>query len=204
MSATVESTLRVDPAESTGNAKAVSYRLEPRASRCTVQAFAEGLLASFGHNPRFNAGDLSGEVRMEEGNLASASLDLVIKSASLRVADDLSEKDRVEIERMMHDEVLETSRYSEIVFKGRAASVDRIYEGVHKVTITGQLSLHGTTRGYTLEAQVRLVDNGIRAEGETQLRQSDFGIKRVSVAAGTLKVKDEVKLSFNIVATEES
>ena len=200
MTATAETTLPVDAAESTGETKTVSYRIDPGASRLTLQAFAEGLFSAFGHNPRFNAGDLSGEVRMEEGDLASASLDLIVKAGSLRVVDDLSEKDRVEIERMMHDEVLETSRYPEIVFKGKTASIDRIYEGFYRVKINGQLSLHGVTREHTLETQVRLVENGLRAEGDTQLRQSDYAIKRASVAAGTLKVKDEVKLAFNIVA----
>jgi polyisoprenoid-binding protein YceI len=141
---------------------------------------------------------------MEEGNLASAFLDLVVKSGSLQVADDVSEKDRSEIERMMHDDVLESSRYPEITFKGQAAGIDRIYEGFYKIKITGQLSLHGSDREHTIETQVRLLENGLRAEGETQLRQSDYDITRVSVAAGTLKVKDEVKLSFNIVATAES
>jgi polyisoprenoid-binding protein YceI len=187
----------VKPADET---KPVTYRIDPKQSRFSVQAFAEGLFSAFGHDPRFNAGDLSGEVQMEEGNLASAALDLSVKAASLRVADDVSEKDRAEIERMMHDDVLESSRYPEIIFQGQAAAVDRIYEGFYRVKITGQLSLHGTTREHAIDTQVRLVENGLRAEGETQLRQSDYGIKRVSVAGGTLKVKDEVKLSFNIVA----
>ena len=200
MSATVETTLPGEAAQPAGETKTISYRIDPSASRFTVQAFAEGLFSAFGHNPRFNAEELSGEVRMEDGNLDSATLELLVKAGSLRVADDLSEKDRREIEHTMRDEVLETSRYSEIVFKGQAAKADRIYEGFYRVKITGQLSLHGTKGEHTIETQVRLVEKGLRAEGETQLRQSDFGIKRVSVAAGTLKVKDEVKLSFNIVA----
>jgi polyisoprenoid-binding protein YceI len=200
MTATPDTTLTIEAAEPTGATKTISYRIDPRASRFTVQAFAEGLFSAFGHNPRFNAADLSGEVRMAEGNLASASLDFIVNAGSLRVADDLSEKDRVEIERMMHDDVLETSRYPEIVFKGQAAGMDRIYEGFYKVKIVGRLSLHGMTREHAIETQVRLVENGLRAEGETELRQSDYGIKPVSVAAGTLKVKDEVKLSFNIVS----
>jgi polyisoprenoid-binding protein YceI len=204
MSATAETTLPGDVAQPTGEAKTISYRIDPSASRFTVQAFAEGLFSAFGHNPRFDTGELSGAVRMDQGDLATATLELLVKAASLRLADDLSEKDRVEIERVMHDEVLETSRYSEIIFQGQTESADRIYEGFYRVKIAGQLSLHGATRAHTIETQVRLLENGLRAEGESQLRQSDFGIKRVSVAGGTLKVKDEVKLAFNIVATAES
>jgi polyisoprenoid-binding protein YceI len=189
-------------AEATGATNTVNYLIDPKQSRFTVQAFAEGLFSAFGHDPRFNAADLSGEVQMEEGNLASAALDLSVKAGSLGASDDLSEKDRLEMERTMRDEVLEVARYPEIVFKGRAAAVDRIYEGFYRVKITGQLSLHGTTREHTIDTQVRLLESGLRAEGDTRLRQSDYGIKRVSVAGGTLRVKDEVKLSFNVVAAE--
>jgi polyisoprenoid-binding protein YceI len=204
MSAPIADTAPTDIGQPAGDTKRIAYRIDPKQSRFTVQAFAEGLFSAFGHDPRFNAGDVGGEVRMEEGNLASAALDLSVKAASLRVTDDVSEKDRLEMERMMHDEVLESSRYPEIIFKGQAAAVDRIYEGFYRVKITGQLSLHGTTREHAIDTQVRVMDNGLRAEGETQLRQTNWGIKRVSVAGGTLKVKDEVKLSFNIVATAES
>jgi len=44
------------------------------------------------------------------------------------------------------------------------------------------------------------MDDVLRAFGHFSLRQTDFGIKLVSVAAGGLKVKDEVSGSFDIVA----
>ena len=40
----------------------------------------------------------------------------------------------------------------------------------------------------------------LQAEGQFALRQTDYGIKPVTVAGGTIKVKDELKFSFNIVA----
>jgi hypothetical protein len=49
---------------------------------------------------------------------------------------------------------------------------------------------------------VRVYPNGdtLRAQGEATLRLTDFRIEPVSVAGGMLKVKDEVKLTFDIVA----
>jgi hypothetical protein len=35
------------------------------------------------------------------------------------------------------------------------------------------------------------------------VRQTDFGIKLVSVAGGALKVKDELQCAFDIVAREQ-
>ena len=40
----------------------------------------------------------------------------------------------------------------------------------------------------------------ITASGQFVVRQSDYGIKPVSIAGGTLKLKDEIELSFDIVA----
>jgi polyisoprenoid-binding protein YceI len=184
----------------TAEGAAITYRVNPRESRFTVQAFAEGLFSAFGHNPRLKAGDFSGEVQFHPDSLESSSLRFSVQADSLAVSDDISEKDRREIERMMKEEVLETSRFPEIVFQSQSVTADRIYEGFYRVQINGQLSLHGATRNYLLDTQVRLMEDGLRAEGESTLRQNDFGIKRVSVAGGTLKVKDEVKLSFLIVA----
>ena len=35
------------------------------------------------------------------------------------------------------------------------------------------------------------------------MRQSSFGIKLVSVAGGTLKIKDDVKVTFDLVARKK-
>lgn len=176
------------------------YEIKARDSRFTVQAFAEGLFSAFGHNPKLNAREISGEVHLDRADLAQSTLNLSVKADSLKVADDVSEKDRKEIERMMKEDVLESSRFPDITFRSKSVSANRIYEGFYRVKISGELTLHGVTREHLIDSQVRLMENSLRAEGESTLRQSDYGIKRVSVAGGTLKVKDEVKLSFLIVA----
>jgi len=179
---------------------ATSYKIAGAASRFMVQAFAEGLLSAFGHNPRFNANEISGTVTVPGDDLNNATVEILVRADSLRLVDDVSENDRQEIYRTMHEHVLETARYPEIRFKGKTVAADRIYEGFFRVKLAGLLLLHGVSREHSLEAQVRLLESGLRAEGETQLRQSNYGVKRVSVAAGTLKVKDEVKVSFSIEA----
>ncbi len=180
---------------------AVTYTVSPRGSRFTVQAFAEGLFSAFGHNPKLNATEFAGQVQFQPEHLETALLQFRVKADSLQVADQISDKDRREIERMMKDEVLETTRFPEIVFVSTSVSADRIYEGFYRVKIGGELSLHGVARAHSIEAQVRVMDDRVRVEGESVLRQGDYGIKRVSVVGGTLKVKDEVKLSFDITAT---
>jgi hypothetical protein len=43
----------------------------------------------------------------------------------------------------------------------------------------------------------------LRAYGEFSILQSNYGIPLVSVAGGTLKLKDELKFTFDIVARKQ-
>jgi len=52
-----------------------------------------------------------------------------------------------------------------------------------------------------MDAAKTLAPDRLRASGELTLRQTDYGIELVSVAGGALKVKDEVKVSFDLIAS---
>ena len=71
-------------------------------------------------------------------------------------------------------------------------------EGRYQVNVSGDLSLHGVTRSLTVPAQLAILGDEFRASGEVSLSQTNFGIQPVSVAGGTLTLKDELKFSFNI------
>jgi hypothetical protein len=43
----------------------------------------------------------------------------------------------------------------------------------------------------------------LRATGDFPLRQSDYEIRPVTAAGGTIKLKDELKLSFDISARKQ-
>lgn len=182
----------------------VRYKLDAARSRFTVQAFAAGLLAGFGHNPTIGIRDFTGEVQFAPGTLADASLRFEARATSLAVLDGMKEKDKREIENTMHDEVLETAKYPEIVFQSTSIMPTRIIEGRYKARIIGDLTMHGVTRnGLWLMAQLTLNGDELRAQGDFTLQQSAFNIKLVSVAAGTLKLKDELKFTFALLGQRE-
>lgn len=182
----------------------VSYNIDLGQSRFTVQAFATGLLSGFGHNPTIAIRDFAGEIRFAPGTFADASFRLEINANSLEVIDDVKDKDRREIEEMMHGQVLETSTYPEVVFQSTSITATRIIEGRYKIRIIGDLTLHGVTRnGIWIQTQVTIAEESLRAKGDFRLKQSDFKIKPVSVAAGALKLKDELKFDFEIVAQKD-
>lgn len=182
----------------------VQYKLDAGQSRFTVQAFAKGLLAGFGHNPVIGIRDFSGEAQFPPGSLADASLRMVVDAHSLTVLDDVKEKDRREIEQTMFNDALEIATYPEIVFESAQVTATRVAEGRYKVRIIGDLSLHGVTReGLWIAANLTLEGDTLRAQGDFTLKQTDYKIKPVSVAAGALKLKDELKFTFDLIGRLE-
>ena len=177
------------------------YRLDAGQSRFTVQAFAGGLLSSFGHDPVIAIRDFDGEAECAPDTLEAAKLSVKVNADSLAVTDDVKEKDRLEIEQMMREQVLETRRFPEVVFESTSITASRLSGGRYRVRVIGDLTLHGVTgRNLWIQAEVTPSEEGLRAQGEFTLRQTDYQIKPVSVAGGTLKVRNELKFSFDVVA----
>ena len=184
-------------------APADRYVIDSRASRFTVQAFATGLLSRMGHNPIIGIRDFNGEMQFNPDKLEATSFRLVIKAASLSVQNDISDKDLREIERLMNQEVLETTKFPEIVYEATGISVSKMTDMLCSATLNGKLTLHGVTRNQTIVVRVALLGSMLRASGDFSLEQTDYNIKLVSVAGGALKLKDELKFSFEMVARKQ-
>ena len=179
------------------------YVVDARSSRFTVQAFATGILSAMGHNPRIGIRTFSGEVDFNAEAVQASGFRLSMKSSSLGVLDDISDKDRRDMEQMMNEQVLESSRYPDIVYDAPSVKITRIESALYSALLSGTLSFHGVTRDQSVSARIAAFDEMIRASGEFSLNQSDYGIKPISVAGGAMKVKDELKFSFEMVARKQ-
>jgi hypothetical protein len=69
--------------------------------------------------------------------------------------------------------------------------------------VEGDLSLHGATRRLAVPARVGFTGHTLHAFGEFALKQTDYRIKLVAVAGGVIKVRDELKFSFDLVARRQ-
>jgi polyisoprenoid-binding protein YceI len=182
---------------------ALKYLIDVGRSRFNVRVFATGLLSLLGHSPTIAIREYSGQLNFPPESLEDASLDLIVKAGSLAVQDEISDKDRAEIERKMREEVLEVARFPEITFESRKVSGVQLGEGFYAVKIEGELSVHGCTRRQIFSAQLTAGEETLHAYGEVSLRQSDFNIVPVSFAGGALKLKDELKFSFDFIARKQ-
>lgn len=176
------------------------FAIDARRSRFIVQAFATGLLSAVGHNPTIGIRTLSGEVDFDPDEPETAGLRLTIQAASIEVLDDIRDRDRSEIERITKADVLEVARHPQITYQSSNVAVSKLGDALYSATVNGKLSFHGVTRDQTIVA--RIMDSGevLRASGDFTLKQSDFQIKPVTVAGGALKLKDELKFTFEIIA----
>lgn len=189
--------------ETTESGVRQQYVADTGASQFTGQVVAGGLLSAFGHNPTIAIRDFAAEAEVNLEDIEKSSLRVTIQAAALTVKDDISDKDRREIERTMHKDILESPSYPEIVYECSNVSATKIAEGQYSVTLNGDLTMHGVTCSQNVPARLVVDDDSLRAFGNFSLRQTDYELKLASVASGALKVMDEIKFSFNILARKK-
>jgi polyisoprenoid-binding protein YceI len=182
------------------SANSARYKIDAEQSQFRVKAFAGGFLSAFAHDHNISIREFNGETEFTFGSVQPASLQMTIKAGSLEVIDKISAKDKQKIESTMRDEVLEISKFPEIIFKSSSITATKSGEGKYNARISGEVTLHGVSQALTIPAQLEFGDKLLRARGSFALKQSSFGIKPVSVAGGTVKVKDELKFTFDVVA----
>jgi YceI-like protein len=162
--------------------------IDTERSVLTVRVYKAGLFSSFGHDHEIRAPIKEGAFDEEKN-----TVQFVVEAKTLKVIDSgVSDKDRAEIQTtMLGPKVLDSEEFREIRF--RSTEVTRVTND--KWNVQGDLTLHGQTR--QIKAEVERQNGAYR--GSAQLRQKDFGITPVSVAGGSIKVKDEVRVEFEIV-----
>jgi polyisoprenoid-binding protein YceI len=161
------------------------------------------MFSGFGYNPTFAVRGFTGELCFDPDVLAETSFQITVLANSLTLIDSIKAQDREEIESRMRQEVLETARHPEITFRSTHISADRITDGWYRLRIVGLLHLHGVKKTYQLDAQLRMADDGARLSGQLGLSQAGHGIKQVSALGGMIRVKDELKIDFDLVGRKE-
>ena len=161
--------------------------IDTQRSILTVRVYKAGAFSVFGHEHTIRAAIQKGSFDDEKG-----SVEFTVDARAMRVVDsDVSDKDRAEIQNtMLGPKVLDSSQFQEIRFH----ATDVKGSGENKWTVHGDLTLHGETRPIKIDVERK--GGGYR--GAARLRQTEFGITPVTVAGGTVKVKDEVRVEFEI------
>ncbi len=167
----------------------IAGAIDTEKSVITVRVFKAGFFSAFAHDHEISA-------PIEQGgfNEGNTSVEVKVDARKLRVVDkEISERDRAEIQQtMLGPKVLDSEKFPEIRFRA-SGGADRPRLG--RLTIEGELTLHGQTH----PVRVEVIGMNGHYHGTAQLKQKDFGIAPISLGGGTVKVKNELRVEFDVV-----
>jgi polyisoprenoid-binding protein YceI len=156
-----------------------------------------GLFGAFAHDHLIEVRKIDGCATLNPTDLTRSSIKLVFTTAGLHVLDPKeSPTDRAKIQSNMETDVLRIGEYPQITFE--STSIER---GGSSDTfrVRGNLTIRGKTQPITVPViMTRVEDGAYRATGEYKFKQTAFGIQPIQLAAGTIKVKDEVRTEFEL------
>lgn len=157
-------------------------------SSMMIHVSKSGLFSFAGDNHEIRAPISSGKV-----NEAAKTVELRVESAKLAVLDpSFSPAKRAQVQQeMVGPHVLDAGRFPEITFRSTQVTEEK----PSTWRVIGDLTLHGQTHSITL----RVSGSAGHYRGKATLKQTDFGIAPISIAGGTVKVKDELEIDFDIV-----
>jgi polyisoprenoid-binding protein YceI len=171
------------------NLYAQSKAIDVNKSSLKIRVFKSGAFSAFAHDHEIQA-------PIDEGKIdssSSPSVQLRVDSRKMRVLDpEISVEKRAEIQHTMEgNAVLDVEHFPEISYRSTAITKT----GDAHWEVRGNLNLHGKNQPVV----VLVSFEGDHYRGSASFKQSDFGITPIRIAGGTVKVKDEVKIEFDIV-----
>ena len=178
------------------------FRVDASSTSIVVHVGRAGLLAFAGHDHEVAVPAVEGRVSLNPTDVSRSQVALRIDARTLKVTGKGEpDKDVAEVQRtMLSERVLDVERYPAIEFESsRISAVERLADGF-RLRVDGRLTLHGTSQALSVPVTVRVAGSRLTATGSAVVRQSAFGIRPVTGAGGTVRVKDEVSVTFTIVA----
>jgi len=179
-----------------------TFVVDAGASSVRIHVGKSGAFSFAGHKHEVVAPVLSGEVAADPADLGASRVSLTFEAGALKVLPDgepAGDPPKVE-EAMRGPKVLDAARFPSITFKTERVSGREAGSGVYDLELAGEIALHGVTRPITLPVHVEVSGDTLTASGKAVLRHDQFGMQPVSVAGGSVKVKNEIEVEYRIVA----
>lgn len=199
-------TLLVGPTISLPVAKArpTLYRIDPAQSRVTVTLGQEGLMSKRYPVHLVAVREFSGAVEIPSDESRMRATFEAVGASFVNIDEKMSEFERREFHRVLREPVLEIAKFPTIGFASSSVSGLRREGERRRFTLAGELRLHGVARPVSFPVEARLSRGTLTAEGEATLKQTDYNITPYSGGLGMIRIPDEVRVSFQLVAKADS
>jgi polyisoprenoid-binding protein YceI len=130
-----------------------------------------------------------GSIQFDNGTGAAGG-ELVVDSASGESGSDGRDK-------RMHKDILESPKYSDIIFTPQHVKGTVANEGKSNVEIEGILTMHGKSKPVTMPLEVQLQGGAGSADGSFNVKYLEWGMKNPSTFI--LRVNDTVHIHVHAV-----
>ena len=179
-----------------------AFRVNSEKSKIEISVYREGLFKAFGHDHLIAAKEVSGRALLDEAMPERSSAALTVLTNSLTVIDPgESDKDRADVQAtMLGEEVLDVKKFPEIQFKSTGVTQVKKTADGWDIVLAGVLNLHGVEKPIELPLRVSASKGQLSVRGEVSVLQTDYGITPIKVGGGTVKVKNKVRIRFDLVA----
>jgi polyisoprenoid-binding protein YceI len=177
------------------------YTIDPASSSIIVQLTQEGFLAKLRPRNEVAIKDFNGKIQVAQNDESDIAVVLESEVNSMTNIDkDMSEFERREFHNVLHNVVLESEKFPTIKFASISVTDVQGADEGRTFTLNGDLTIREVTRRVAVPVNVTIKDQELRATGEGRIKQSEFGIKPYTGGLGAIKIADEVKVNFVIVA----
>jgi len=171
------------------------YEMDAKASRVEIHIFRTGALSGLGDNHQIRLTRFSGTASGAGGE--PWQVQVVGEAASLLVLDpNLSDSARREVqETMLGASQLDVSRYPRIEIKSRSVAPG---EAAGSLLLKADLTLHGVTRAVEFPLAWSQGERRLSIQGKKQLYLRDFGIQPIRKFFGTLQVRNDFEVVYDL------
>lgn len=190
--------------------QAAIYELQPGKSRIVIHVYKGGALKILGHNHIISTYDINGTVNWDKENIQDTRFTLTMPVESFRVDDPTlrrraGKKFTRDIgagakkgtrKNMLGKKVLDVLHFPQIVVRSRA--IQQTSTSIFNISI--ELKIHGVSKILTVPVVLKQTADIISVKGEFTLLQSDYGIKPLRAAFGSIVINDRINIYFRLIA----
>ncbi len=182
--------------------------IDQNESKVVIRVYKEGKLSAFGDNHLISTSALEGKLELNHDMpekssifLAVPTQSLIVNDPGLRAAAEPEFNTRVSAlnrkitrKSMLGKRVLHARKYPHIRIQSQSLP--------HQLSGTARMAI--TLRDATLVEEVALetviLEDQITIRGQFELKQSEYGIAPFSIMFGGIRVKDILRLNFDLLA----
>ena len=109
--------------------------------------------------------------------------------------------DRALMEEHFNENYVESEKFPKSTFKGKITNlsdVDFTKTGVYKVTVEGELLIHGVTQNISTPGEIEITGDGVKARSKFFIKPEDYKIEIPSVVRENIAKEITVTVDVNM------